>query len=428
MNPEIIIIGAGAAGLMAARELSKEGKSVLVLEARERTGGRIMPLDEAVFGYPAQGGAEWVHGDAPITKALVKEAGLTLVREAGQIWSIRGGELVQQNSFVQDDPLLQEKLDALTEDVSIKDFLEKHFSGVEHASFRNSILRAVEGYDAADADKVSTFMLRDEWLTKKETMEIMDDHRIKEGYGVLVAFLERECTNNGVKIELNSIVTKIEATDNGVEVLCSNGERIAASQVIVTVPLPIIRDLELPEALQDKQSLTSRIGFGNVIKILIRFKTRWWEHALDTDLSEMAFMLSNERFLTWWNQYPELTDVFTGWMAGPEAKNYLTSTDEEIFDIALTDLSRIFKIEKAVLKSEVVSHHIVNWSQDPFTKGAYSYTTVDTKDAYQKLNEPFENKIFFAGEALSKTATATVEGALESGLTTAQRVLKSQLV
>ena len=103
MSTEILIIGAGAAGLIAARELGKAGKKVIVLEARNRIGGRILPLDEKEFGYPAQGGAEWVHGAAPITKGLVKEAHLTLIPEAGEIWSDRSGELSLHESFIENN-------------------------------------------------------------------------------------------------------------------------------------------------------------------------------------------------------------------------------------------------------------------------------------------------------------------------------------
>lgn len=78
MNADVVIVGAGAAGLMAARELAKAGKKIIILEARDRIGGRIYPLPESEFGYEAAGGAEFVHGDAPITKGLVKELGLTL--------------------------------------------------------------------------------------------------------------------------------------------------------------------------------------------------------------------------------------------------------------------------------------------------------------------------------------------------------------
>src|SRR6185295_2007030 len=90
---EIAIIGAGAAGLMAGRELARAGKQVLILEARERLGGRIEALDTRVFGYPAEGGAEYVHGVTPLTHRLAQEAGLTLMPREGEAWSALQGRL-----------------------------------------------------------------------------------------------------------------------------------------------------------------------------------------------------------------------------------------------------------------------------------------------------------------------------------------------
>src|SRR5215469_10815954 len=87
----VLIIGAGAAGLMAARELAGAGRKVTILESRDRCGGRIHPLSAQIFGYPAEGGAEFIHGEAPVTRALMRAARLTVSPVEGKRWSVRGG-------------------------------------------------------------------------------------------------------------------------------------------------------------------------------------------------------------------------------------------------------------------------------------------------------------------------------------------------
>jgi monoamine oxidase len=94
----IVVIGAGAAGLMAARELARAGKRVTILEARDRCGGRIHPLPSADFGYPAEGGAEFVHGEAPVTHGLLREAGLSLLPIQGTQWTVEDGKFSREQS------------------------------------------------------------------------------------------------------------------------------------------------------------------------------------------------------------------------------------------------------------------------------------------------------------------------------------------
>ena len=127
MKTEIIIIGAGATGLMAARELAKAGKKVIILEARERIGGRIWPLKEEEFGFQVQAGAEFVHGPAPVTKDIIKDAGLTYVPiEEGERWNNYTGELTKEDELF-DKKVLREKLKELKENIPIAIFFDKYF-------------------------------------------------------------------------------------------------------------------------------------------------------------------------------------------------------------------------------------------------------------------------------------------------------------
>src|SRR5262245_41041297 len=184
-----LIVGAGAAGLMAARELARSGKKVTILEARGRCGGRIYPLSTEEFGYPAEGGAEFVHGEAPVTRALLREAGLSLVPVHGTRWNVEHGAFSQDEAPVLSADRHREALAELKVDVTVADFLKRHFAGPEHGRLRDSIVRRVEGYDAADPAMASTLALRDEWMNRGPSPQ----DRIAEGYGALIAYLAAEC-------------------------------------------------------------------------------------------------------------------------------------------------------------------------------------------------------------------------------------------
>ena len=120
-----LIVGAGAAGLMTGRELARAGKRVTILEARDRCGGRIYPLPTEEFGYPAVGGAEFVHGAAPVTRALMREARLSLLPHAGTRWSARSGALVPDESSLPDAGRFHQALTQVMADLPIAEFLDR---------------------------------------------------------------------------------------------------------------------------------------------------------------------------------------------------------------------------------------------------------------------------------------------------------------
>jgi len=164
MNTDVLIVGAGAAGLMAASKLSLAGKKVVVLEARSRIGGRIYPLSIQEFGYEAMGGAEFVHGDAPISRQLLSEAGATL-DHAEEWWDARSGEphLVNHGSHLDKasatDTLLISKLQELRSDMAVAAFLDLYFADDEYQELRAMVVQRVEGYDAADPKRASALAL-----------------------------------------------------------------------------------------------------------------------------------------------------------------------------------------------------------------------------------------------------------------------------
>src|ERR1700686_3755623 len=139
----IVVIGAGAAGLVAAPQPGRAGRKVAVLEARDRCGGRIHPLPAAKFGYPAEGGAEFVHGEAPVTHGLLREAGLSLLPIQGTQWTVKDGKFSREESRDPHEAELHNALRELKADLTVPEFLRRRFAGPEYGRLRHSIERMV---------------------------------------------------------------------------------------------------------------------------------------------------------------------------------------------------------------------------------------------------------------------------------------------
>src|SRR5260370_19135876 len=201
----IVVIGAGAAGLMAARELARGGKRVTILEARDRCGGRIHPLPSADFGYLAEGGAEFVHGGAALTDGWLGEAGLSLLQIQGTQWTVEDGKFSREESQDPHGAELHKALQELKDDLTVAEFLRRRFAGPEYGRLRHSIERMVEGYDAADPERASTLALPEEWMDGGRNTQ----SRIIGGDCALVEFLTAGCRNHAGAITLGLAVSAI---------------------------------------------------------------------------------------------------------------------------------------------------------------------------------------------------------------------------
>jgi monoamine oxidase len=416
----IVVIGAGAAGLIAARELGRAGKTVTILEARDRCGGRIHPLSTAEFGYPAEGGAEFVHGKAPVSRALLREAGLSLSSIEGTRRTVKDGKLSREDALEVHEADLHRALNELKDDLAVAEFLRRNFAGSRYDRLRHSVERMVEGYDAADPERASTLALRDEWMDEGRSTQV----RIAGGYGTLIDFLLAECRTLGVGIRLGAVVKAIDDAGVGATVRCANGDAHECDAVVLTVPLPLLKEITLPPTERERVSAASDIGFGNVIKILMRFRTRWWLEERK-DLADLTFLLSQARIPVWWTQHPADFPVLTGWFGGPKTTGMARLSEQELIEAGLASLADIFGLDPKPLTRSLVAARAINWAHDRFARGAYSYATPETREAQSVLSRSVGGAVFYSGEALYRGRDmGTVEAALASGLETANIVLR----
>jgi monoamine oxidase len=169
---------------------------------------------------------------------------------------------------------------------------------------------------------------------------------------------------------------------------------------------------------------TADIGFGNVVKILLRFATNWWAEIGRLDLADLSFVISDATVPTWWTQYPAGYPVLTGWFAGPKADRVSSLTTSELVDMGLASLAEIFDVSFDQIRGGLSAATAINWGNDPFARGAYSYATPKTRAAQSMLSKSNGGAVFFSGEALyAGPDMGTVEAALASGRSTARTIL-----
>jgi monoamine oxidase len=416
----IIIVGAGAAGLMAGCRLAGKDRDVIILEGRDRIGGRMHTISEG-FTRDVEEGAEFIHGDLPLTFSILKEAQANYYHTRGRIWRHFAGEMETDDSFIEDDSGLNRKLRELKEDMTVKEFLETHFDPEKDFILTHSIRKFVEGYDSADYSRASAFALRDEWLKDDDSKQ----YRIAGGYKLLYEHLENKFITAGGKIHLNEIVREIIHDKKSCEIISS--EKYTADKVIVTVPTGVLGDksgkayIKFSPDIPELENWISKSGYGWLTKIDIEFTIPFWENEKYKNLGvnqthNMMFLFSDQKIPTWWTQSPDSYPLLTGWLAGTDARKMKDIPDEELFTLAIESLSSVYKIDTNELNSLVKKSHVKNWTNDPFTLGSYSYKTPDTNTAFELMKHPF-GSLYFAGEALNMDGeSGTVEAALLSSL------------
>jgi monoamine oxidase len=407
----IIIIGAGAAGLMAAKRLAKRHK-VIVLEANDRIGGRIHTVSVPGFTKPLEAGAEFIHGKLPLTLKLLKKAGITYNEIRGNFYRADETGFHEQHEMIEGWDKLLKQMKKEKHDMTLYDFLQKHYAGSAYSEFRKHIQNFAEGFDVADITKASMKALYNEW-----SHEDQETYRIPGGYGQLISYLADECKKNNAEIITNSPITQIDWEKNKVAVYTKDGKQYTGKKCIVTVPLGFLQKantvfINFNPSLDEYINAAGEIGYSTVIRVFFEFNEPFW----NSYAKNISFIISDKKIPTWWAQLPDTTPLLSGWKGGPAAADLSNKTDEEILQIALSSLSDIFKIPVPELQQKVIASKVFNWLAAEYTKGAYSYSLPSSKKARKLLNKPVDNTIFFAGEALyTDESGGTVEAALING-------------
>lgn len=419
---DVIIIGAGASGLAAARTLSEAGQSVCILEARDRIGGRIHTLQGDGFSVPVEAGAEFMHGELPLTKALMREAHVSYQAGEGKSWNVENGKASEGDFFDANWDELLDKLQHLQVDMTIADFLKKYFGGEQHTSLRENIIGFVEGYDAADTEKVSALALREEW-----NGENIKGFRPIGGYSQLLEFLLIKIQQHGGDMKLSSVVESIQWKKNEVIVFTRDKKKYTAKSVVVTLPVSLLRkqSIQFYPSLPAHDLAFQQLEMGGVIKFFVEFNEPLWEKSNSSfrKMPEMNFLFSDAFVPTWWTQKPSPVPLLTGWLAGPTIAR-MQKDENELLVEGYKALAYLLNVSVDTLEKEIRHAAVINWATNPYSLGAYAYKTLQTSAALKIIMTPVDNTIFFAGEAMyDGPEMGTVEAALASGMETAKRIL-----
>lgn len=418
----VLVVGAGVAGLAAARSLYDAGAQVIVLEARDRIGGRTTSVERS--GAVLDLGASWIHGveGNPLTD-LVRGAGLGLI--ATDVDSSIGFDAATADGLVDDVALARaaERLDtavAVGQDADVDEPLRRAVdaavlgaSADEARLIRYLAASAIENEYAGSIDELSTW-----WFDEAGAFG-GGDAMIGGGYAQVPEVLAA-----GLEVRLGVPVTAVSWAAGGVTVQTAV-ETLEADAVIVTVPLGVLQagGIALDPALPaPQQRAVDGLGTGVLNKVFLQFDEVFWDDTVD-----WVGIVPPDGLDPWvdWVTVGRADDLplLLGFAAGDLGRRVDTLSDEQVVASALATLRSAYPDAPEPLDALVT-----RWGADEFARGSYSFAAVGSDPSMRDdLAAPIGERVYLAGEATSREHPSTVHGALLSGYRAAEQVIAAQL-
>lgn len=426
MGVDVIVVGAGIAGLTTARALALNGASVVVLEARERIGGRTWTDD--ALGVPVDLGASWIHGiDGNPLWSLAAAFDIETVEFTVGSFQFDGRPIawhdpsgarladVPSGAFLADlhtvDGLLPAAVDATAPGTSYADVVA---SVVASLGWVDSRARRVEEYMAHRSEDLCGAPVTDLDAHGLDEEHVAGDEVVfPGGYGQYVTALAA-----GLDVRTQAVVTLVEQNDERVRVTTTDGAVFCAQDVVVTVPLGVLQSGDVrfdPPLVAPVAGAVERLGMGVYDKVFLRFPSTFWD----------AWVIRQQGPAgTDWHSWYDMSrvtgePVLAALVGGDGARRLETLTDEEVVAEGMAALRRMYGPD--VPTPDAV--RVTRWAADPFARGSYSYLHLGASpDDHDLLGTP-SGRVQLAGEATWSDDPATVHGALASGLRAANRIL-----
>ena len=442
---DVAIVGAGVAGLESARVLHDAGIGVVVLEARERIGGRIFTRHSDSLSVPIELGAEFVHGSAPELREVVSQASLAILDIGGDRWQSHDGKLrpLGRDFWSELDDVMGQ-LRGSGRDRSFEQFLKSLPRRGRGSHARSLALQYVTGFHAADPSRVSEHALAEGGSPGDDEREKRIG-RVVHGYESIPQWIGRRIMD---RVRLGAIVTEVEWEPGAVRVAVRDATGAASSAVtaraaVIALPIGVLQAAPgepgaiafspTIERYENWQAARSGMAMGAVTRVALQLREAFWKserfvrRTKRQDLDRLSFLHTQDPdFPVWWTSYPIDAPMLVAWCGGPRGKELSTMSEEETADRAVASLARQFGLTRREARQLVGAtwHH--NWEADPFTRGAYSYIVVGGNGSPARLARPIKRTIFFAGEASDPDGrTGTVHGAMATGRRAAKQLLRA---
>lgn len=406
-NGEVLVIGAGVAGLYAGLICQEQGIPFRILEASDEIGGRLGKL-EGFADYPLDLGAQWLHGKNSILGDLINRSGTSISLDNSDQVFWFNGELVE--SIPQDVGAIFEMDDM--PNVSFAEHATQQGLGTEY----QYIVEALAGDQGADSNLLSAGMNAIEEINWNAGD---NDYKFEATFFDLI---QREiAVKVGAQVMRNTVVNKIDYSGTKV-VVETNNLNYEADKVIVTVPLPVLQDGDIefvPALTTEKTTAFGAMGMGAGMKVFLKFSNRFYDGNIVGGSVSAAY--ADESTGKSGND-----NVLLAFVMGKQAEDLAAlGSDAAIATALIQELDQMYNGEAS---QSFESVYVKDWAAEPFVRGAYSYSTVETTVESRKVAAaPVAGKLFFAGEAMNTNGHhQTVHGAVETGYRAVREILRGE--